>query len=113
MSLHDQVQQLIQEKIDRLATNDCVEELCIATALAIAVGDLETVNYIGDKWGHLFNEQQQQAFQDIKAKTPADIVYPMLEKPLTNTVVDPEINSMILEDNPLTAHLAQLNRTVQ
>lgn len=97
MSLHDELTQQIREKVDILAERGCVEELCLVCALCLTLGDVDTINYIGDRYAHLFNEEQQAAFASIRTRTP-------------------EIKAaeaMIESDNPLIDHLAQLNRTVQ
>lgn len=110
MTRPDAITQLIHEKIDALAEQNCVAELSVVCALCLTLGDVDTVNYIGDRYGHMFNEEQQAAFADIKARTPE---IKAAEAELVNTVVDADINDMVMSDNPLTQHLQQLNRTVQ
>ena len=106
----DTITQLIHEKIDNLAAHGCVAELSVVCALCLTLGDIDTVNYIGDNYAHMFNEEQQAAFADIKSRTPA---IKAAEAELVNTVVDADINDMVMSDNPLTQHLQELNQTLQ
>lgn len=142
MSIQDAIQEVINTSIDRIAARGDVEELCIAVAVALACGDVETVNYVGDNYAQMFSEQQQAAFADIKARTPqiladqqkqeaemAQRIKQVLEdsrdpaivagqeqavkQALANIFKDPVINEAMQSDNPLTAHLQELNKTVQ
>lgn len=142
MNIQAALQEAIHAAVDRIAARGAVEELSIAVAVALATDDVETVNYIGDNYAHMFNEEQQRAFADIKARTPeilakqqkqdeamAQRIKQVLEdsrdpaivaaqeqavkQALSNICKDPEINEAILNENPLTEHLASLNRTMQ
>ena len=109
MNLQQTLQQAIEQTVDRIAAKNDVEALGIAVAVSLAVGDVETVNYIGDRYGSMFNAEQQQAFADIKAQTPAILAAQAAEREQAEKAyAQVEIN-----DNPLTEHLASLNRTMQ
>ena len=94
----DTITQLIHEKIDNLAAHGCVAELSVVCALCLTLGDIDTVNYIGDNYAHMFNEEQQAAFDRIRSRTPELKAQAAIEE---------------MSDNPLTQHLQELNQTLQ